>query len=158
VCNETIDSDVYAEFSYNLQGEGNYGENLLRDINLLTYRYESAQLFIRVLQFRDDDRVRKFLSQFINIKPGDTLSIILSRSKRLLQEIENKKSEYARIAPVAEGKKPDRKYFNHLIIEVSKYVKFQIDKHKMLLCEFVELINDMREYAEQIEAKIKKTA
>lgn len=158
MCDKTIPAEIYEEFLHNIQGtEQGYAQKLLSQIGLLSLKYEVVQTYVRVLTFRDEPEIRKFISGIIRINKNDSCEVILNRSKRLLQEIENKRAEYAMVANVAGGKEPDRKYFNHLIIEVSKYVKFQVDKYKMLLAEFVEILEDMREYAHQMEVKMNKS-
>ena len=158
VCDGKVDPEIYEEFATAIRNkEQGYVFRLIKEVNILDTKYKMVQLIIKRLSVMHSDEVWEILKQIISVRPADTLQVIITRSGRMLMDIETKKKELEILSPVQkEGGIADRKYFSHMIKEVSKHMKIQIDRFKILLCDFVEMIIDMREYSEHLERELNK--
>jgi hypothetical protein len=151
----TIDKIIYEEFLFAIRDtEQNYYMRLVKEINILEAKYHMVELIVTRLAIKESDEIRKILAQVLPVRATDSLQVIVTRSRRFLQEIEIKKAELERLQPVAEHGQADRKYFTHLIIQVTKHLKVQIDKYKVTAFEFGEMIIDMREHYNQLKKEI----
>lgn len=155
--NGTVDEDIYNEFFDTIKDkEARYIKKLVESINLLQTKFNLAQVSIKyfeILQLiegeKPDQDVMKILCSYLAIRPTDGLQIILTRSKRILSDIDLKKTELKKITPPLSGKKADRKYFSHLIIQVTKHLKAPVNKKETTVGEFAEMVIDLRDTREQ---------
>ena len=140
---------------------------LTKKINALEFDIKLIQLCIKRLSVEFSADVLAALKKVIPVpgkfNPDDAeqyakdLSIAVTRSKSLILEIENKKGELSRVTPKKASEKMDRTAFDALIIRISKYMQFKVDKKKTTVSEFVQMIVDMREVAEAMEMESLKS-
>lgn len=147
---------IYEEFFNAIKDkQGRYINKLIDDINLLQTKYALAQLGIKYMELtneRDVD-IMKVLGNYLAIRSTDGLKIILTRSRKLLSDIDLKRKELERISPKTDGSKVDRKYFTHLIVQVQKHFKIIIIKKEVTVAEFAEMIIDLRNEIEKSNAR-----
>lgn len=165
VADGTIDPLVYEEFADAIKdSEQSYYEILCKEINILESKYLCIQLGVKYMEVVENiskeayEEMRNQLKKILPIRDNDSLQVILGRSVRLVTELEEKKAELEKIKPTSEGEVADRKYFTHVIIQLTKFYKFQIDKFKTSVAEFAEMIIDMRETNKAIEMQLNKHA
>lgn len=147
---------IYEEFFNAIKDkQGRYINKLIDDINLLQTKYALAQLAIKYMELTNerDAEVMSVLSSYLAIRPTDGLKIILTRSRKLLSDIDLKRKELERISPKADGSKVDRKYFTRLIVQVQKHFKIIIIKKEVTVAEFAEMIIDLRNEIEKSNAR-----
>ena len=140
---------------------------LTKQINALEFDIKLIQLCIKRLSVEHSPEVLAALKKIILVKgsfnPDDAeqyakdLSVAVTRSKSLILEIENKKGELNRITPKKASDKMDRTAFDALIVRISKYMQFKVDKKETTVSEFVQMIVDMREVAEAMEMESLKS-
>lgn len=150
----TVDEDIYNEFFDAIKDrEGRYIKKLIKEINLLQVKFSLCQAGIVYMELTDerDEDIMKVLAKYLAIRPVDTLKIILTRSRKLLSDIDFKQKELTRISPKGDGTKVDRKYFSHLIVQVQKHLKITIIKKETVVGEFAEMIIDLRDEIEKQE-------
>jgi len=134
---------------------------LTKQINALEFDIKLIQLCIKRLSVEHSPEVLSQLKKVISVpgkfNPEDAeqyakdLSVAITRSKSLILDIENKKGELSRITPKNASEKMDRGSFDGLIVKISKYMHFRVDKKQTTVSEFVQMVVDMRETAESME-------
>jgi hypothetical protein len=159
----TYNVEVYNRFFEDIRDkQGRYIAKLVKEITILETKYNiialSVTYFSALKQLGGselDKDIFAIVSQHINIRPTDSIEVILSRSTKFITDLEIKKQELERIKPT-EGVKVDRSYFTHLVIAVSKHMKCFIDKKQITVAEFAEMINDLRLEVEEVEKMNKR--
>ena len=159
VDNGTIDEGIYNEFLNAIKDkEQSYIQKLIKEINLLEARYVFSQTAIRYYEQINDPEIFSVIIQLVtSAQRTDTLQMIVTRTGKMLTELENKKRELETILPKEAGQKHDRKYFTHLILQASKHLKYQINKKETSVEDFAEIIIDMRATYEALEKEFKKS-
>ncbi len=140
--------------------EQQYILRLTKEINCLEFDYKLIGLCVTRLEIEHSDEVLGILKKLVpsNIKfnPADIeqykkdLSLIISKSKRMIVEIENKRGELGRLAP-EKGERITRSEFDKMVVRASKYMQNRIDKKLTTVSEFVQIIDEMRKEADSIE-------
>ncbi len=159
VDNGTVDQSIYEQFLDAIKDkEQSYIQKLIKEINLLDVAYSCAQLCIQYYEQINDPEVFNVIVKLVPLaRTTDTLELILTRSKKMLTDLELKKKELDNIMPEGGGSlKPDRKYFSQLTLQLSKHLKFQIDKRNTTVAEFADMIVDLRETAEAMDREMNK--
>lgn len=172
VCDGTVDPLIYEEFANAIKDkEQAYILRLIKEINMLETNFNMVQLIVKRIAAHDvvdeadiicnglltKEDLWKRLGNLLPVRPTDTLATVVTRSKALYMDMQAKKKELDRIMPKSEeGSKMDRKYFSRLITEVEKHFHIQIDREKKYLCDFVELVKDMKEAFDNMRRDLKK--
>lgn len=156
----TVDQSIYDNFFYTIRDkQQNYIDKQIKEINLLEAKYNHIMLGIKIMESEGmDEQILKVIKGHISINMKDSLSIIYAKSKKLIIDADIKKKELERIIPKEKGGKADRDFFDFLIFEVSKYLRFQIDIYKTTVSQFARMINSMREAGEAAQKQIKNVS
>lgn len=159
-------NDIYDQYVIAVNDkEQQYILRLTKEINCLEFDHKLIGLCVTRLEIEHSDDVLQILKKLVptNLKfnPADIeqykkdLSLIISKSKRMIIEIENKRGELGRLAP-EKGQGVNRSEFDKMIVRASKYMQYKIDKKVTTVSEFVQIIDEMRKEADSID-KINKT-
>lgn len=159
-------NDIYDQYVIAVNDkEQQYILRLTKEINCLEFDYKLIGLCVTRLEIEHSEEVLGILKKLVptNLKfnPADIeqykkdLSLIISKSKRMIVEIENKRGELGRLAP-EKGERVNRSEFDKMIVRASKYMQYKIDKKATTVSEFVQIIDEMRKEADSID-KINKT-
>lgn len=143
--------------------EGLYKMRLLAKINRLSFDYQLVQLCIEYLKTGYSKAVADTLRLHIRVdgdlNPQDTtsyfriLDTVVTRSSRMKIQIDDKRAEYK----VLNQRKGDGRatatsqHFASLIGQVSRFMKFHINRMEISAGEFVAYYGMMREENEAIE-------
>lgn len=156
--NNTVDADVYDEFFDILKSkEQSYVDGLIKEINLSETKYNLILLAVKYFEcieilnrdWREDTEVLAVVSKSIYIAKADTLDIVLTRARRFVADIDEKKKELEDITGVNKLTiTPDDQYFANLITQVSRYMKFFVDRYAITVGQFGSFISDLKEYNE----------
>lgn len=158
--NGNPDLEIYEQFFDTIKDkEQEYIQKLVKEINLSEFKYNLITVGVRyfecaaILKRERDEEVLAILSRMIIINKNDSLKIIVARSKRFLEQIDTKRKELEALAPGSNkgGKKADSEYFNFLIVQISKYMKFFVDKRVVTVAQFAQMILDLRKECEAME-------
>jgi hypothetical protein len=168
-CNDSVNPETLEEFLNQVKDKkAAYIQRLVREINIMETNFNLVQLIVKRLSIKLDEtavqnngllsreELWKTLTGIIPVRKTDSLQLVVSRSKRILMDLRAKQEELKRIMPIGEGSKIDRKWFSRLIIEVEKFFKIQIDRERKYLCDFVELVIDMKEGYANMKRELKK--
>ena len=79
----------------------------------------------------------------------------ITRSKAWIVQLEQKKEEIKRLVSKA-GKSITKGDFDGLLIALSKHMQFHVNKYKIVVSEFVNMILDMKATAKAMEVKYGK--
>lgn len=163
----TIPQAIYDRFFAEIKSrEQQYIDSLTERINLLETQFNVVKLAVKMFEslelagkkWRDEVETLKIIKRFLYIGKNDTLKIILSRANSLIATIEVKKAELEKMLPSGkDSKQADEDYFDHLIIQIAKYMQFYVDKRIVTVSLFATMIKDLRDHIEKSEQeKIKK--
>lgn len=147
-----VDKGIFDNFFYTIRDkQQSYIKKLTNEINILESKYNCILFGIKTMEIggRDDEMI-KIIQTWIPISKDETFKMMYSRSKSLIQQADLKRTELERIVPKGEGVKADRDFFDFMIVEVSKQLKFQLDQFKTTVSIFARYINDMREQNERL--------
>lgn len=144
--------------------EQQYITRLLKEINLLQTKLDLIQLIVTRLSIEHNqeilDELKKIIAVTGNFIIDDAnsylkdLERVVLNSKRLVVELENKKSEFEKLMPSSPAQKVDKQHFETVIIRVSKHMKFRVNKYEIMVSEFVAMIVDMRDTAEAMNREL----
>lgn len=133
-------------------------------INAMELDLKIIQLCVRRLEQQYSEEIvkelRKVLPTVGSFNQDDieqyrkSLSLAITRSKALILQIETKKGELAKLMPKHPGDRVDRKYFDTVLVKLSKHMQFRVDRSKISVSEFTQMIVDMREAAQQLELEL----
>lgn len=159
---ETVNDEHYHKFFDSIKDkQGKYIQKLEKEITLLESKYNIVMLAVtyfsalKELGSKEfDPEVMTVISQHMNIRPTDSIEIILGRAGKFITDLDVKRNELKKMTPT-EGVKVDRSYFTHLIITVAKHMKYFIDKRLVTVPEFAAMINDMQTENEVMEKQAK---
>jgi hypothetical protein len=157
---------IYDEYLTILKDrEQTYVMQLSRDVELLEFKLNIINFCIKYLDIKNsmneetDNEVLEVLKQFIPIFYDlndidredyiNKLQVFINYSKRFIVELENKSIELEKLIP-RNKKKIEREYFDRLITQVSRYVKYQVSKYTISVSEFANLLADLRTYNEYL--------
>lgn len=159
---------IYEEFSEGMADrEGLHRIKLQAKINRAEFDYDLIQLCVKRLSLAYSPHILETLKQHIRVtgefNPEDQnayfndLQVILTRSRTMLQKIDEMKAEYA-ILSSREGNQaaPTKQHFDTLIAQVSLFAKFHIQKQAITVGEFIEYYRSMRANAEALEKQMLK--
>ena len=151
--------------------EQSYIMNLSREINLLEFKVNIINYCVNILDIQNslgdetDEEIVNVIRQFVPVfgEFNDTdrieyvkkLQQIINNSKRFIIELENKEIEFDKLMPKTK-QSIKREYFDRLISQVSKYVKYQISKYTISVTEFANLVADLRTYNEYLQQEYGK--
>lgn len=161
VCDGNIDKDIFRQFiDETKSSEQAYIQKLVTDINILDTKFTLMNACVTYLDILQNDlskerdpEVMAVIKLHIAVNDEMPLRIIYAKAKRFLTDIENKKSEFDRVANAKQGIKDWRVYFTHLVVNVQSYVKYQISKKETTVAEFAAMINDMRAYIDNLKKR-----
>lgn len=142
-----------------------YMLGLVKEITLISHRKTRIDLIVQVLsrfyseeliaelrymgyafKFPKEDR-KQFITDLNSVvKRSKTLSILLENKRRELEAYEKKG-----------GKKPTRDYFDELIIELSKWMGFQIKESEIAVKRFVTILRRFNEQQKQMAIQMQKS-
>lgn len=154
-------NEIYEQYVIAIKDkEQAYIIRLNKEINALEFDLKLFNLCVRRLEIEHSDEVLEALKKVVPVSekfnPNDLeqykkdLNLAITRSKRLVIEIENKKGELSKITP-KKGERMSKIEFDKVIIRVSKYMQYKIDKKTTTVSEFVQMVDDMRQEADMIE-------
>jgi recombinational DNA repair ATPase RecF len=151
--------------------EQSYIMNLSREINLLEFKVNIINYCVNILDIQNslgdetDEEIVNVIRQFVPVfgEFNDTdrieyvkkLQQIINNSKRFIIELKNKEIEFDKLMPKTK-QSIKREYFDRLISQVSKYVKYQISKYTISVTEFANLVADLRTYNEYLQQEYGK--
>ena len=128
---------------------------LVREINLIEFKINVINSCISYLNIFKDDQVLNILRQFVPVygkfnpeneeQYDKDLQAVINYSKKFVIELENKSFEFEELVP-KNKQVVTRTYFDRLIIQVSRFVKYQISKYTISVTEFANLVAEMRRY------------
>lgn len=168
---EKINPDISAEFFFNVRDfQQNYLAKLVKQLNLLNVRMQTACSIIRMLEIEEQlqtlkpdyvlhnkKELWKVLQSIVPARNGEPLKIIANRLGKLEGDIRATQSELKRLTEEnGPGVQVDRKYFTFMIAQVGSFHKMQINRKTLLLCEFVDYYLLMREHYRQVEQQMNK--
>jgi len=150
--------------------DGLYKLKLMAKINRLEFDYELIQLCLKYLRVAYNPRVVEHLTKLVHVEALDPedrsgymliLQTVDNRSQRLRIDLEDKQSEYAILHEKDKnGKSPaTHQHFSNLIGQVSRYMKFHVNRKETTTGEFVSYYVMMKEEHDAIQfenAKIKR--
>lgn len=158
-------SQIYEQYIDCIQDtEQKHLIKLSREINILTTKLNLINLIIERLNVKHSDEILHALRQLINV-PGKfdandreqyakDLKVAISLSKMLYVQLQEKEHELGKIMPTKAGK-IERSHFDALIINVSKYMKFQINRREITVGEFIAMMIDMRNSVNRMQRELK---
>jgi hypothetical protein len=143
--------------------DGLYMMRLNAKINTLEFNYKFIHLCLERLRVGYSrfaaDCLRKLIRVDGELNPEDqdryfrALQTVQNRAQRLQVEIGDKKAEKALLEKTTTGSTVQltREHFDNLIGQVSRYMKFYIDRRIVSIGEFVSFYMQMREEGEAIK-------
>lgn len=154
-------NDIYDEYVAAVNDkEQQHILRLTKEINCLEFDFKLIGLCVTRLEIEHSDEVLGILKKLIptNLKfnPADLeqykkdLSLVISKSKRMIIEIENKRGELGKLAP-EKGSRVTRSEFDKVIVRASKFMAYKVDKKTTTVSEFVRIVDEMRKEADSIE-------
>lgn len=168
---EEVWNNMYAEYLDLIKDKDQtYKMKLIKEIEVLSLKLSKIQLIVTILSEQlklkhagievvDEKLLLEKLKKEISITGKfdmndakeymNSLNMIINRAKRWIVEIENKKSELEKLKPKDGEGVVDRAHFDGLLIKLSKYMQFHVDKLKITVSEFINMIVDMRNYYDQ---------
>ena len=143
-----------------------YISKLSKDINVLTTKLNLIALVVERLSIKHDADIVAELRKVISV-PGDfnpanrdaykkDLERVVSLSKTLYMQREEKRAEMSRLMPMEGTGKIDHSHFDALIVQISKYMKFQINRRQIFVGEFVAMMIDLRGAVKAAKTKTTK--
>lgn len=158
VDNKTIDADIESEFFDAIKDKSQaYIAKLIKRINELSMLFGICNAAIKYINISElasvprDEEVMKILKEKLGAKNIDSVKLLETKSKAFLAEKQLKETELKRIMPEQTGQPANRKYFSHLLLQVSKHLKYQVNKKETTASEFADMIIDMRETFDQVK-------
>jgi hypothetical protein len=147
--------NIYEQYSDSVQdSDQKYAIKLSRDVNLLATKLNLINVIVERLELQHNPEILLELKKLLNLPgkfdPEDTLQyrkdlkMAVSLSKQFFIKLKSKEAELQNLLPVAQIGGVDRAHFDNLIIQLSKYLKFQINRRQMVTSEFVGMITEMR--------------
>lgn len=143
--------------------EGLYQVRLNAKINVLEFNYKFIQVCIDRLKIGYSKNAEDCLRQMIRVddqlNPENQdqyfriLQTVKNRAQRLQVELGEKKAEKAILEskPAGQTVQPGRAHFDSLIGQVSRFMKFYINRREVSAGEFVGFYVQMREESEAIQ-------
>lgn len=138
-----------------------YINELTKDIGLMNFKIDFINLCVRYLSIKPDKNVLDKLKSVVPITGKfdesdyeqyiKDLKRIIDSNRNLLIRIEEKKKELEELIPDEKEQKIDERYFESLIVQVSKYMKFQVVKQTTSVAQFAAMICDMKMAAELLK-------
>lgn len=165
---KNVDEGLYLEFFDAIKGkQQNYIDELIRSINIAETKYNLVKVAVSYFELNDllgrdwrkDVEVIRAIGKHVRIGAKDSLQTVLTRAARYITDIEEKRAELALLDKSGEkGVIADSEYFTFMIVQISKYMKFHINRKQTYVAEFAEMIIELRKENERIEQQIKKDA
>ena len=154
----TVDELIYLQFLDGIKDkEQSYIQKLAKEVNGLEVVYSTVQLAIRYYEQINDPEVFAVIIHFVpGAQTTDSLEMIGTRSRKMLLDLDLKRKELKEITNTDKRSIPDYAFFTQLTLQVSKHLKFQIDKSKTTVAEFAAMIHDLRQTNDHIERELKK--
>jgi hypothetical protein len=153
-------SKIYDEY-FNIikDKEQSYIMTLYREINLIEFKINVINGCVSYLNIFKDEEIVNILRQFIPVygkfdenneeQYNRDLQTVINFARKFIIELETKSIELNKLTP-KEKQSITRDYFDQLIWELSKYVKYQINKYTISASEFARGIANMRSYYEHL--------
>lgn len=139
-----------------------YIQKLAMDYNILQSKCNAIDVLIEALRwmYRKEwaDDLTKWYGMQVNLKPDNkegnlrTLSLVEARKNRWLADGVSLQNEMTKLAPNSGGTELTREYFDMLIVAISRFNKYHVNKKETTGSEFIIMIQDMRAAAKQIES------
>ena len=136
---------------------------LAQQINVIQTKIQITSLCLTRLSVQHSDEIiielRKILQFPGEFNPEDPrqyfkdLELVVTISKKFYMDLEEKMQEYNQLTSSNTGEEIKHEYFDTLIVQVSKYMKFKINRFEILMSEFVSMLRDMKTNAEMMERK-----
>jgi hypothetical protein len=139
-----------------------YVQKLAMDYNILQSKCNTISALIKSLRFmyRKEwaDELIKWYGMPVNLDPKDDegftrqLSVIEARKNKWLGDGLSLKNEMEKLIPDASVGEITREYFDTIIVSISRFNKYHVNKKETTVSEFIIMIQDMRSAAKQIES------
>lgn len=143
--------------------DGLHKIKLRAQINGLEFDYKLIQLCIQYLKVGYKPNIAEILTKHIRVdgrlNPEDQASYFRllqttkNRAQRLQVKIGEKKAELAIIEKQSTGStvRPTKNHFDNLIAQVSRFMKFYIDRRQVSIGEFTSFYMQMQQESEAIQ-------
>ena len=147
---------IYEQYAECVQdSEQKYMTRLTKEINLLGTKLNLVNLILDRLSTKHSPEVLSELKKILNVPgkfdPNDgaqykkDLGLAVSLSKQLFVKMKEKEAELQRLMPTAqEAGRINRSHFDSLLIQLSKHLKFQVNRRQVFVSEFIAMMADMR--------------
>lgn len=160
---------IYEEYIFEVKDKDYaYYLKLEREVDNLTFKLNKIQLCVTTLEkylnlyllrgvdFKQEAQevaevLRKEVSFNAKFNLDDPKSYIknlemaVNRSKQFAIRLKDKKDEKDNLLPKGDGKKIEKSQFDRIIMSLSVFAKFYIDKNVVTVSEFVSIYLSMRE-------------
>lgn len=133
---------------------------LQKEIQLLDFKIDWINLCVSALKIEKSDEVitslKKAMPVFgkFDIKNGEEylkdLQRVVNNGKRFVIELKEKEIELKNLLS-KDSDEINKDYFDKLIVTVSQFMKFHIDKNKTSVSEFANMIADMKRHNKALE-------
>lgn len=164
-------NELFREFIYKMKTEdGEYIERKVKEYNLLNAKIGAVTGIIRFVEWLLDVAVidvdlssfAKLLTEWtglpISLSCKDkkqclsVLEMVVAHTKRWWSEAEIIKGEIGTSVSGDDGKdKMDRDYFDHLIVTLSVYCKFHVNRKETTVGEFVVMVHQLRKQIDSLK-------
>ncbi len=138
-----------------------YLYELSKEVNLLEFKIQQINLCVKYLSIEPNTEVLNELKKLVPVSgsfnPSDAqqyikdLQLVINQSKRLIIQLDEKRKELEELMPKQSGVAISKEYFDKLIVQVSKYMHFQVVKQTTTVTQFANMISDMKMMAEAIK-------
>ncbi len=138
-----------------------YLYELNKEIHLLEFKIQQINLCVKYLSIEPNAEVLNELKKLVPVSgsfnPEDAqqyikdLQLVINQSKRLIIQLDEKRKELEELMPKHSGASVSKEYFDKLIVQVSKYMHYQVVKQTTTVTQFANMISDMKMMAEAIK-------
>lgn len=155
--------EIYDEYVFYLKDKTQeYFESLTRTHNILLTKIQAVDLVIYRLSIQHSDEIVKELKKLLPGLSGKfnaqdvegyrkDLKKAQQDAKILIAQADQKKQELEKLIEQRNGEKIDRTQFDKMLIQISKHMKYHINKYTVTVSEFINMILDINETMELLE-------
>lgn len=156
-------SKIYDEF-LDLKGKDSPNEflTLFNEYESLFYKHTVIEKCVELLKWYHDERLIEILKKSgynFPFNHEDTerylkdLDRVLTRSKKLILDMEVRRGQLDAIQRANAGIKIDRNYFDTILVTLSKFSQYHIDEEKTTVGRYINLLNMYINHCRQLTAK-----